>query len=140
MFELTPFVRHAMAYDPFRDFDEMEKRLFKGSTAFRTDIKDTGDAYVIEAELPGFNKEDIEITVENSVMTVSASHTQSKEEQDEKSGYVRRERSYGSFARSFDVSEIETDNITGSLQNGILSLTLPKKKEQAAASRKIELA
>lgn len=139
MFELTPFVKNVMSYDPFKDFDDMEKQLFKGTASFRTDIQDNGDSYVISAELPGFKKEDIDVSVENDIMTVSAVHTQNSEEKDEKGKYIRRERSYGRFARSFDVSQIETENISGSLENGILYLTLPKKKESQSLSRKIEL-
>ena len=61
MFELTPFVKrnHVATYDPFRLFDEMERSFFKGSELgdFRADIRDTGDAYELEADLPGVKKE-----------------------------------------------------------------------------------
>lgn len=144
MFELTPFMRNAMTYDPFKDFDkpfkdfdEMEKRLFDSPRAFRTDIKDMGDSYLVEAELPGFTKEDVDISLEDDVMTVKASHNTEKEERNE--GYLRRERRFGSFERSFDVSQIDTENISGVLENGILSLTLPKMKKPEKEARKIEL-
>ena len=48
MFELTPFVKHNAVYDPFKEFDEMEKRFFGGAASFRTDVEGTGDAYVVE--------------------------------------------------------------------------------------------
>ena len=137
MFELTPFVKHGMTYDPFRELEEMQKKVF-GSASFVTDIKDAGDKYIVEAELPGFKKEDIDISVENDVLTVTAAHSENTEE---KKGdkYVRRERRYGSYSRSFDVSEVESDGITASLENGVLTLNLPKKAEKTTASRKIEL-
>ena len=137
MFELTPFVKHNAVYDPFKVFDEMEKRFFGGAASFRTDVKDTGDAYVIEAELPGFKKEDITVSVEEDVLTVTA--TRKEEKSDKKDGYLRRERSYGSFSRSFDVSQVEADRITGSLEDGILTLQLPKRHKAERSVRKVEL-
>ncbi len=70
MFELIPFDRHSRgmsAFDPFGMFDEMDRRFMTGApavTAFRTDVIDTGDAFKLESELPGFNKEDIKIDIE----------------------------------------------------------------------------
>ena len=115
----------------------MEKRFFGGAASFRTDVKDTGDAYVIEAELPGFKKEDITVSVEEDVLTVTA--TRKEEKSDKKDGYLRRERSYGSFSRSFDVSQVEADRITGSLEDGILTLQLPKRHKAERSVRKVEL-
>ena len=80
MFELIPFDRHirsAASFDPFRMFDEMDRRLM-GSvpavSAFRTDVLDTGDAFKLECELPGFNKEDIKLDVENDPSARRSSH------------------------------------------------------------------
>ena len=67
----------------------MEKRFFGGAASFRTDVKDTGDAYVIEAELPGFKKEDITVSVEEDVLTVTATR---KEEKSDKKGRVSAQR------------------------------------------------
>ncbi len=139
MFELTPFMKKQMSYDPFKELEEMEKQLFRSSTAaFRTDIKDTGNDYVLEAELPGFKKEDIDIQLENNILTVTAGHNE--EEESKENGYIRRERRIGRYTRSFDVSEIDTDNITAACENGILTMTLPKKKQPESSSRKIILA
>ena len=139
MFELTPFVKHNAVYDPFKEFDEKAPRFFGGAASFRTDVKDTGDAYVIEAELPGFKKEDINVSVEEDVLTVTATRKEEKSDKDKKDGYLRRERSYGSFSRSFDVSQVEADRITGSLEDGILTLQLPKRHKAERSVRKVEL-
>ena len=141
MFELIPFTtRHVNVYDPFRAFDEMQRSFFNDRPAlgFRTDVIDTGDAYHLDAELPGFKKEDISIDVENDVLTISAER---KVENDEnsKSNYVKRERFYGSFSRSFDVSGINVDGIEAAYNDGILTLTMPKKVEQAPAKRSLEI-
>lgn len=142
MFELIPFDRHLRGianFDPFRELDEMERGFFGGSSisSFRTDVTDTGEAFKLEAELPGFKKEDIKIDVENDVLTISAQR--SMENKDEKHNMVKRERFYGSFSRSFDVSGINVDGIEAAYTDGVLSLTMPKKQEQLPASRRLEI-
>lgn len=149
MFELIPFGRTARSmasFDPFREFDEMERSLFGGNramTAFRTDVIDTGDAFKLEAELPGFKKEDIKIDVENDVLTISAerkydSEGDDKEKKAEKN-YIKRERFYGAYSRSFDVSGINVDGIEAAYNDGILELTMPKKAAEIPASRRLEI-
>ena len=143
MFELIPFDRHirsAASFDPFRMLDEMDRRLMTSVpavTAFRTDVLDTGDAFKLECELPGFKKEDIKLDVENDCLTISAERHESKDEK--KPNFVKRERVYGSFSRSFDVSGIEVEGIQASYTDGILTLTMPKKVEVKPASRKLEI-
>ena len=96
MFELIPFDRHSRsmsAFDPFRMFDEMDRRFMNAApsvSAFRTDVIDTGDAFKLESELPGFKKEDIKIDIENDCLTISAERKADNKE--EKDNYVKRER------------------------------------------------
>ena len=139
MFELIPFTRHVNVYDPFRAFDEMQRSFFNdnSSLSFRTDVIDTGDAYKLDAELPGFKKEDISIDVEDDCLTISVQRK--VEDEDKRPNYIKRERVYGSFSRSFDVSGIEVDQIQAAYQDGILTLTMPKKVEVKPASRKLEI-
>ncbi len=139
MFELIPFTRHVNVYDPFRAFDEMERSFFndRQSLGFRTDVTDTGDAFKLEAELPGFKKEDINLDVENDCLTISVERK--LEDEDKRPNYVKRERVYGSFSRSFDVSGIDVEKIEASYQDGILTLNMPKKVEVKPASRKLEI-
>lgn len=146
MFEIIPFdrhIRHLAAMDPFREFDEIERSFFGNQknliSAFRTDVVDTGDAYQLEAELPGFAKEDIKIDVENDVLTVSAEHKNETKEENEKKNFVKRERFYGSYTRSFDVSGINVDGIEAKYENGVLTLTMPKKAAEIPASRRLEI-
>ena len=145
MFELIPFdrrVRRVAAFDPFRDFDELERSFFGNSaravSGFRTDVTDTGDAYKLEAELPGFNKDDIKIDIENDCLTISAERSMENKEEG-KHNFVKRERYYGSFSRSFDISGINADAIEASYTDGVLTLTMPKKQEQLPASRRLEI-
>ena len=143
MFELIPFDRHfrgAASFDPFRMLDEMDRRLMTSVpavSAFRTDVLDTGDAFKLECELPGFNKEDIKLDIENDCLTISAERK--AENKSEKDNYVKRERFYGSFTRCFDVSGINVDGIEASYTDGVLNVTLPKKAAEIPASRRLEI-
>ena len=144
MFELIPFDRHTRnlaSFDPFRMLDEIDRRFMTSApavSAFRTDVMDTGDAFKLEAELPGFKKEDIKIDIENDCLTISAERSaDTKEEQ--KGSYVKRERFYGSFSRSFDVSGINVDAIEAAYTDGVLTVTLPKKAAEVPASRRLEI-
>lgn len=144
MFELIPIDRHMRriaGFDPFREFEEMERSFFGGATSamtgFRTDVSDMGEAYKLECELPGFKKEDIQIDIENDCLTITAERRQSEE--DKSTNYIKRERYYGSFSRSFDVSGIEVDGIEAAYNDGILTLHMPKRAELMPVSRKLEI-
>ena len=143
MFEMMPFTRSRGVdlYHPFRDLEELERSLFSngGLTAFKTDIRDTGDAYVLEADLPGMKKEDIHIDIDGERLSISAERSASKEEKDENGGYIRCERSYGSFSRSFDISGIRAGEITAAYEDGVLKLTLPKQTKEVPAARRLEI-
>ena len=98
MFELMPFAtRNTGIFDMF---DSMERGAFggldNGVRAMRTDVRATDNGYELEAELPGFNKEDIHIDLEGDMLSITAEHKEESEEK--KKGYVRRERRFGSFA------------------------------------------
>ena len=88
MFELMPFTRRDRMdfYRPFRDLEDLERRFFSGNElgGFKTDIKDTGDAYVLEADLPGVKKEDIHIDIDGDYLSISAQRNASREEKDDK--------------------------------------------------------
>ena len=143
MFEMMPFTRnHGVdLYHPFRDLEDLERSFFSNSgvTAFRTDIRDTGDAYVLEADLPGMKKEDIHIDIDGDRLSISAERSAVKEEKDENGGYIRCERSYGSFSRSFDISGIRGEEISAAYEDGVLKLTLPKQTKTVPASRRLEI-
>ena len=93
MFELRPFERrnnHVAAYDPW---DQMERAFFgdgswgRGLSEFKTDIQDKGDSYLLEADLPGFKKEDIHVDVDGDTMTIRAERHSEHEDQDKKGNY-----------------------------------------------------
>lgn len=123
--------------DPFDAMDRLfdDSRNFGG---FGTDIQDAGDHYLLEADLPGFRKEDIHVDITNGSMTISAERNTQKNEKGE-DGYIRRERSYGSYRRSFDLDGIDESGIKGRYQDGVLTISLPKQQEKAAESRRLTL-
>ena len=143
MFNLTPYRKHneVSYYDPFQMMDEMERRFWgsNGMSSFKTDIRDEGGAYVLEAELPGFQKEDINIQLSDNYLTITAEHRTESEEKDKKGNYIRRERTWGSYSRSFDVSGIDCANIKAAYKDGVLTLTLPKQKKEEPTGRRLEI-
>ncbi len=96
----------------------------------KTDVRELENAYEADIELPGFKKEDINVSLENGYLTITAAKGLDKEEKDEKKGRViRSERYVGSLSRSFYVGEeIKEDDIKAKLEHGVLMLTIPKKE------------
>lgn len=111
-----------MFEDPF--FTEHESKIMK------TDIKEKKDKYLIDVELPGYEKENIKMDVEDGYLTVHAEIDSNKEEKEE-GKFVRRERYVGSCSRSFYVgTEIQAEDIKASFKNGMLKIEVPKKEEK----------
>jgi len=139
---MTPYTRRRnemSAFNPFRELADLERSFFgdNAPAAFRTDIRDVGDAYVLEADLPGFNKEDISVEVEDGYVTISAERHSEYEDKDKKGNYVRCERSYGAFSRSFDTTGVDAERMQASFENGVLRLTMPKRQEKQTSGRKL---
>lgn len=150
MFELRPFHRNQdITYNPFKAMEDFEKRFFEnpftgffetGDIAeFKTDISDQGDSFLLEADLPGFEKKDIHLSVEGDVLTISAERHSEHEDKDKKDKYVRLERSYGQYSRQFDISGIDAKGIKAKYDNGVLKLTMPKKQLKLPESHTLEI-
>ena len=129
-------------WDPWREIDDVFDRYARaglprgrsqeiartGDWAPRVDIAETDKAFVIKAEVPEVKKEDVKVTVDNSVLTVTGERKQEKEEKGKK--YHRVERYYGSFTRSFTLPEnVDQKNIKATFKDGMLNLEIPKTKE-----------
>ena len=150
MFELRPYNRKNTlnAYNPFRDMEDFERSFFANPFSFfndhtlaefKTDIADKGDHYLLEADLPGFAKEDIHLDVDGDTLVLRAERHSDREDKEKKDQYIHCERSYGSYSRTFDVSMVDTAKITAKYDNGVLTLTLPKKTEAAQTSHTIAI-
>ena len=136
-------------YDPFREMEKLERGFFGGPfdsffggkdlAEFKTDITDEGDHYLLEADLPGFDKKDIHLDVNGDTLTIQAERHSKVEQKDNQDRIVRVERSYGSYSRRFDLSAVDADNIKAKYDNGVLTLNLPKKASVLPASRQLEI-
>jgi len=140
-------------YDPFRDLrtlqDEMnrlfstnlvrgfgEEGIGRGAWNPNVDIYENKDHIVLEAELPGMNREDFELSVEGNVITLRGERQ--FEKKDDTDNYHRVERSYGSFTRSFTLPQtVSAEGATAEYGNGVLRVTLPKRAE--AKARRIQI-
>ena len=141
MFGLTPYERrnHSLFDSPFDALQDFENAFFRSAVPqMRCDIQEKENEYELVMDLPGFTKDDVKITAENGMLTIQAEKDENNENKD-KDNYVRRERRYGSVQRSFSISGIDEQNITAAFENGVLTLTLPKEKEQQPTSRQIEI-
>ena len=93
----------------------------------KTDIKDLGESYALEADLPGFKKEDIHVDVKDNTLSITAERHSEFEQKDKKNSYLRCERSFGSYSRQFDLSSVDADHMKATYDNGVLKLEMPKK-------------
>mgnify|MGYP005775135645 FL=1 len=102
----------------------------------RTDIKEKKDSYVVNVDLPGYEKEDIKIEINNGYLTVTAERTNSDEEKEE-GRYIRKERYSGQCSRSFYVGDnVKDTDVKASFKNGILTLEFPKEKHEEIEEKK----
>lgn len=135
-------------YNPFRDMEDLERSFFgspmdffssRDLAEFKTDVTDEGDHYLLEADLPGFDKKDIHIDVDDDTLVIHAERHSNYEKQEKKAGYLRCERSYGSYSRSFNLDGIDSEKISAAYDNGVLKLTLPKQAPAKATARRLEI-
>jgi HSP20 family protein len=133
-------------WDPWRDFGPLQERINKmfddtmrsaalgdeelvtGAWSPAVDIHETDDTYVVSADLPGLNKDDIQINVEDNTLTIKGE--KKFEEKVPRDRYIRVERTYGTFVRSFTLPQnVDSTKIKATFRDGVLDLTLPKKEE-----------
>lgn len=117
--------------------------LFSGADAFdfmpTMDLEEKGSEYIVKADLPGLDKNKIDITVKGDLLTLQGVRETESETEDEQSGVYKQERSYGSFARSLRLpGPVDETKISADYQNGVLTIHLPKEAG-APASKKIEI-
>ena len=113
-----------------RDFDDLFDILpIRRDNRMKCDIYEKDNKYYIEMEVPGFNKEDIDISLKEGYLTVKAEKKMSNEEKDEDKKYLRKERNYIRTERSFNLGNIDEENIDASFENGVLKIEIPKAEE-----------
>lgn len=140
MFGLTPFNRNEVTkanrgdyVDIFNLMDDFfsdsfpTTRMLRNDT-FKIDVRDEDNTYVVEAELPGFKKEEIHLDMNDDTLCISASKSEEKEDKQHK--YIHRERKATSVKRSIYLKDINADEIKASFDDGLLTVTLPKFIEE----------
>ena len=141
--EESPFVSLRREMDSlfdnfFRGFDmePFESRL--GGFSPRIDVTEDGKKIKISAELPGMDEKDIDLSIQNDMLTIKGEKKEEKE--DKGKDYYRMERSYGSFVRTIPLPvEVDTAKVEAKFKKGVLSITLPKTAEAVAETKKISV-
>ena len=120
-------MREMLRWDPYREIDPVFSGQERGF-APTFEVKETKDAYVFRADLPGVKDSDLEISLTGNRLQVSGRREQERHEQGDT--FYASERSYGSFTRAFTLPDgIDGENVSADLKSGVLTLTVPKKPE-----------
>ncbi|AJD29451.1 heat shock protein Hsp18 [Clostridium sporogenes] len=145
MFDMIPFRKNNLNkkdefFSPFfNNFfnDEFFSLMNNLQGNFKVDLKETDEDYLVEADLPGVKKEDITVKFQNNYLTISAKRDSSIE--NKKENFVRQERYYGEFNRSFYINNIDENNIDASFKDGVLKINLPKLDKENSNEKRIDI-
>lgn len=142
MFELSPhrkrreMMTSLFGWDPFKEFlgNDLLPNVF---SEIKTDIKETENEFIVEADLPGIKKEDLVVELKDNTLTIAAKTV--REEKKETENYLRRERSVGQVSRSYYVENVDADGVKADYKDGVLTVTLPKLKDNKANGFRIPI-
>ena len=145
MFGLVPMkkLEHDMMESPFSKMfdwtDDFMAPMWGSSNVFKVDVRDNGDSYELEADMPGLTKDNISMSYTDNYLTISAKKEDANDEKDDNGNYIRRERSTGSMSRSFYIDGIDDSKATADYKDGILSIHLPKTVQAEDAGHTISI-
>ena len=125
---------------PRMDFPDIDRKLYgkHAANVMKTDVHEHDGGYEVDIDLPGFKKDEINLSLENGYLTVNASKGLDKDEKDKKGKLIRQERYAGSMTRSFYVGEaITEEEVKAKFENGVLQLSLPKKEEAKVPEKRL---
>lgn len=150
MFGMVPFNRRNMGairrprdlFDVDTWFDSFFRdgfspALYGFDGQMRVDIKENENDYVIEADLPGVDKNDIHVELRNDILTIGVQRNEITEE--ERKNYIRKERRSSSMSRSFRVENVRPEDIKARFENGVLSIILPKSESEKKNNYRIDI-
>ncbi len=138
-------------FEPLRDLEHFTNRIqrffgdYQGMDWGLTfnpkiDISEDENSIYVEAEIPGVKKEDLNISLQDNILTISGEKKGESKEENKEKNYFRTERTYGSFTRSFTLpSEINTDSIDAQFDNGVLKVKIDREKPKAIKEKRIEI-
>lgn len=126
-------------YDMIDSFfnDNSQERALRAST-FKVDVLENEDSYKVEAELPGFSKDEIDVDFENGRLTICAGKNEETNEEDKERNYIHKERKTSKMMRRMYFKDIDEENLSAKLDGGVLEISIPKKTDEIK-SRKIEI-
>ena len=144
---LMPSIFNDNLFDDFFDFpfydDKADRKIQRklyghhAGNLMKTDIKEKKDGYELEIDLPGFKKDEIQMELNDGVLTISAAKGLDKDEEDKKGNYIRKERYAGSMSRSFYVGKYVTvEDVHPKYESGILSFSVPKAEAKPVEEKK----
>lgn len=143
---MLPSIFRDNLFDDMFDFDDFDKEFNRmmrplygkhAQNMMKTDVRETDNSYELDIDLPGFKKDEVQASLENGYLTISASKGMDKDEKDKKGRYIRRERYTGAMSRSFYVGDgVDQKDIHAKFENGILKLTVPKEAAQKVEENK----
>ncbi|MFP4329637.1 MAG: Hsp20/alpha crystallin family protein [Alkalispirochaetaceae bacterium] len=126
------------------DFDRLFENVFSGVPTYEStqspvvDVREESDRYVLEAELPGMSEKDVDVQVEDNMLTIRSNKQEEREERNEE-GYLVRERRNRTFSRSFLLpKDVDREKVDARFKNGLLTLTMPKSAESKARQIQIK--
>lgn len=149
MFGLVPFTRRNQGlttrnslFDFGSVFDEFFNEPFAAvpftsTQAIKADVRETEKEFIIEADMPGVKKEDIKLELRDGILTVGVEHNEQIDEKQD--NYIRKERRYGSYCRSFSVDGVKQEDVSAKYNDGVLTVTLPKAEEVKEKTHKIDI-
>ena len=123
-------------FEDFFGLPDMRREMRQMDKVMKTDVKETEKGLEFDVDLPGYKKDEIALSIENGYLTIRAEKKHEDNEKDKEGKFVRRERTYGMVSRTFYVGNIDESNVDAKLDNGVLSILLPK---QTAKQNKIEI-
>lgn len=137
--EISTHEKHYDVFDPFFDgffrFPSFKNEFKELDKLMKTDVREEENGYTLEVEMPGVKKENVNLELNNGYLTIEAKQNSNNDEKDKKGNYIRRERYFGSSARSFYVGDIKEEDIEASLDSGILKIYIPKEKREENKKR-----
>lgn len=142
MRSLRPIVRNGFLEPTFDDMYTMFDKFFENKSPslsadkFKVDLQNNEKEYVIDADLPGIDKDDIKLEIRDDYLTIGFEVNSEKTDEDKEKNYVHKERSYQSMQRRFYLPNADEEKIQAKLVNGVLNVTVPKNENQ---SKKIEI-
>ena len=106
---------------------------------FKVDVHEQSGKYTVKADLPGFQKENIQVDFEQDILTIQATNHNEVDEKNENGTYIRKERSIGSVTRRFNFKQVEEENVKANYKDGVLTIELPKLKEEKVVRQQLIL-